>query len=212
MSFTLEDFGRSRSHLYHLTAPGNLQRIRRAMKLVSAAKLMAMADSEEWVTRRRRGHLELAIDGSPVIIRDQDPLHEGNVALQGGWTFSDLIRELNKLVFFWPGNLDGPVSYGMRHFERYRNQSPVILRLQLSHLIGANSQGSPLFCRYNSGAPRCSNGHRSPRGPRTFVSAGDADFTPGRVVEVVFRNSVELPEAIEIANRPAGPWRGLQDA
>jgi hypothetical protein len=212
MPFTIEDFGRSRSHLYHLTAPSNLQRIRRAMKLVSAAKLMAMANSEDWLTRRRRGHLELAVDGIAVVIRDQDPLHEGNVALQGGWTFVDLIRELNKLVFFWPGNRDGPVSYGIRHYERYRDQSPVILRLQLSHLVGTNDGVSPLFCRYNSGAPRCSNGHRSPRGPRTFVSAGDADFTPGRVVEVVFRDCVMLPEAIEIASRPTGPWRRMQDA
>ena len=209
MPFTMDAFSQTRPYLYHLTAPRNLDRIQRQMRLVSDAKLMEEAHAEQWYRRKRVGHLEVEIDGQSVVIRDQDPLYEGNIALEGGWAFADLIAKLNGLVFFWPGNGNGPVSYGVRHYERYQDHVPVILRFQVADLIAANDGATPLFCKYNSGAPRCNNGQRSPRGPNTFISNDDADFTPGRVVEVVYQDSVVLPAAIELSTQPTGPWRTL---
>ena len=43
-----------------------------------------------------------------------------------GFVFEDLVEILNGRVFFWPGAVGGPISYGVRHFERYQNEKPVI--------------------------------------------------------------------------------------
>src|SRR5439155_7137821 len=101
------------------------------------------------------------------VIRDQWPLYAGNIALEARCSFEDIIQLLNERVFFWPGWHTGPIGYGRRHFERYENESPAILRVPTEKLYAANSDASPQYCRYNSGLPRCSNGLGRPRGTST---------------------------------------------
>jgi hypothetical protein len=209
MSFSLDAFERTRPFLFHLTASHNLDRIRKQRKLFSAIALMRDAGQEVWGNKKRSGHLSVEIGGQLVVIRDQDPLYEGNVDLQGGWTFSTLIKALNNQVFFWPGTKEGPISYGVRHVERYRDEKPVLLRLPFSQLVSENKSRPPFFCKYNSGAPRCSGGTGSPRGPNTFVNANDATFTPGKVVEVVFREQISLPEITEYSSSLSNSWNRL---
>jgi len=146
-----------------------------------------------------------------TLLRDQSPLHQGNIALVGGYTYDDVIEQINRWIFFWPGTAEGPISYGVRHFERYREENPVILRMNIRSLLGSNPEVQPKFCRYNSGSPRCSNGAKSPRGPETFVPAGKFAETPGKVVEVTFEESIVLPADTTIGNHPNGPWRPLLD-
>src|SRR5262249_48751140 len=138
------------------------------------------------IRKRRHEHCQIIIGKTEILIRDQAPLHRGNMELQDGCTYEDFIESINGRIFFWPGTATGPISYGVRHFERYRNEHPVILRVSLQSLLVENPAVTPKFCRYNSGSPRCSNGYKSPRGPKTFVSAQEFDGTPSNVVEVTF--------------------------
>jgi hypothetical protein len=142
-----------------------------------------------------------------VWIRDQAPLREGNIRFSNGYAFGDLIESLNRRIFFWPGLGAKPISYGMRHFERYEGEKPVVLRIGFEALLRANPGVAPRFCRYNSGSPRCSNGKRSPRGPDTFLLAQDFHETASKVVEVTFDTEIRLPQDTEFGETPKGPWR-----
>jgi hypothetical protein len=68
---------------------------------------------------------------------------------------------------------------------------------------------TPLYCRYNSGSPRCSKGVGSARGPKTFVKSADADYAPCKVVEVTCQNQVTLPPIVDIGDSIFGPWHRL---
>ena len=147
--------------------------------------------------------------GTPVVLRDQAPLHEGNMDLQEGWTLEDFVEQLNQRVFFWPGTEDGPIDYGLRHFGRYASERPHLIRVRLASLLAANPGAMAQFCRYNSGSPRCVQGRRSPRSERTFLDHADVDFQRNQVVEVTFRGEVGLPFDAELGDRPGGPWMRL---
>lgn len=192
MPFSLHRFASLRPALFHLTARANLEKIRGAKGLESAAVLMDRASDRTALRERRAESLELAKRGRLVaVLRDQRPLYAGNVDLQGEWEFGDLVEALNSRVFFWPGNDAVPIAYGLRHFQRYRSEDAVVLRIATAALFDCNAE--PAFCRYNSGSPRCSGGKGSPRGPQTFVSADVASFSAGQVVEVTFNGHVKIP-------------------
>lgn len=196
-----------RPYLFHLTATGNVERILRHRRIESAIALLGAAGRRDLARQRRRAHVHVEVDGVRIQLRDQAPLHPGNMALDGGWTFEDFVEHLNERVFFWPGTSSGPISYGVRHYERYRGEAPAILRVATADLIEENGHSPPLFCRYNSGSPRCSNGRKSPRTARTFMGAGDADFGIGGIVEVTFVGEVRLPPRVEVGGAPGGPWQ-----
>ena len=206
MPIDLDRFSRLRPFLYHLTSATNVSRILRTRRIESAARLMHLARRTELIGVRRREHISIAVGGEEITIRDQAPLHQGNMALADGWSFTDFVSLLNSRVFFWPGKIAGPISYGVRHYERYVHEKPVILRVPTKSLLIANPKTPPHFCRYNSGSPRCSNGLKSPRDRRTFVTGDEATFGAGHVVEVTFSEGVMLPEAVEAGSAPAGPW------
>ena len=153
----------------------------------------------------------MTFEGRAIIIRDQDKLHEGNTGLARGYTFADFVGALNKQIFFWPGVAAGPIDSGMRHFERYEDERPLILRIDFESLHDVNPRAVPLFCRYNSGSPRCTppHGRKSPRGPNTFLSAADFKETPSKVVEVTFSAEIILPPKTEFGTHPCGPWKRL---
>ena len=132
-----------------------------------------------------------------LVARDQDPLREGNCALPEGFEFEDLIGLLNEHVFFWPGTAEGPIAAGRNHFGRYvEEHGAQVLRLPTTSALTANPR--PLFCRYNSGAPRCNPRiGRSPRGWETFVTADQFYGRPSDVVECVYRGAVTLPKDAE---------------
>ena len=209
MPFTNDQFTRTRPFLFHLTNRDNISRIRNCRVLHSAAVLMQQAGNTSFLRRKRTASVQFKIGKRSVSVRDQQPLHAGNISLKGGNSFEDVIQSLNERVFFWPGKVAGPIDYGERHFDRYINEQPVILRVSTVDLFRANHGVSPFYCRYNSGSPRCSKGLGSPRGPNTFVTSVNADFTPGKAVEVTFLNQVTLPAQVEIGDSVAGPWRSL---
>ncbi len=209
MPFDSEVFAARRPYLFHLTARSNVARIRAARRLHSMVVLARKAGREDLLNVRRREHVQLSVQGKAVHIRDQAPLHENNMSLEDGWTFPQFVRDLNERVFFWPGGLSGPIAHGLRHFARYREERPVLLRIPTDGLFAANSAVRPLYCRYNSGSPRWSRGVASPRGPATFVPSNQATFSPSSVVEVAFMRGAVLPNGSEVGNGPSGPWRRL---
>lgn len=209
MSIDLAAFSSLRPYLYHLTAAENLQRIKRTRSLESAAVLADQAHNPDLVGTRRRAHVVVHIDGEAIIIRDQAPLHEGNMELESGWTFEQFVRHLNQRVFFWPGNEAGPISYGRRHFSRYAPENTVIIRIPFCPLIKANPTATPLFSRCNSGSPRWSRGVAGSRGPNTFASASAAGFRAAQVVEVTFVDRVQLPDGSVWSYELAGSWNSL---
>ena len=197
MPFSLEQFARLRPYVYHLTHPQYEQQIRRTFQLEPAASLLDFAGSTEWWGRRRNKCVQVVVKGQPVIIRDQQPLHERNIELQPDWSFSRLVAHLNSHVFFWAGTETGPIPHGERHFHRYRMDKPLILKVPLASFCASNPDVPPQFCKFNSGAPRWAHGKPSPRGAATFQVAQDCDFRMSDVVEVVFSGPVVLPPETE---------------
>lgn len=171
--------------------------------------LLRAAGRPELIHMRRRNHEPVNVGHEVIYVRDQAPLHEGNMQLPTGYTFVAFIENLNSRVFFWPGTDLGPISYGIRHFERYERERPVIVRVPSRDLFEANQDVDPELCKYNSGSPRCSYGDKSPRGPNTFLDPLEFDGTPSNVVEVTFRSRVTLPISAQMGSSPSGPWRAL---
>lgn len=200
---------KSRPYLYHLTDRVNLRQIERTHEMSPAVLLMERAGRLDLVRIRRRRHERIAIGGITILLRDQAPLHKGSMELQGDCIYEDVIEDINARVFFWPGTTGGPISYGVRHFERYRSERPVILRVNFHSLLKSNPNVEPKFCRYNSGSPRCSNGMKSPRGPDTFAPAAEFVGTPSNVVEVTFESPIVVPADTTIGEYPNGPWQPL---
>ncbi len=178
--------------------------------LYPAATLMEMSGQREFMRRKRGGPQSVLIEGIQVIIRDQEPLYSGNMCLPAAYAFDAFIECLNRKVFFWPGSADGPIDYGVRHFNRYKSERPVILKVRTAELLAANPHAVALYCAYNSGSPRCSNGKKSPRGFDTFAKVDEFARTPGRVVEVTFETSVALPVDTRHGRTPQGPWRSME--
>lgn len=193
----IEDYVALRPTLYHLTAATNLPLIQRGGRLRPAADLLAESNRRPLLRERRPHGAHVTINGEQVHIRDQAPLHEGNMALDPGVSFGDFVAYVNRHVFFWPGNVQGPIDYGVRHFARYRDEECVVLCIDAARLFAANGPAMPKFSLYSSGSPRWSRGVASPRGLNTFLRGDAFPHTPSKVVETVFESPVTLP---------AGAW------
>ena len=200
-------FIKNRPFLYHLTARENLAAIIATQELLSAAAIFAKAGNNDLCRNKRHFSVPLMIGSDIICVRDQAPLYAGNCKLQPGWSFEDLVELLNSHVFFWPGTASGPIDYGQRHFLRYVHEKPIVIRVGTDAVFTENAMNGPRVCRYNSGAPRCTQGKGSPRGPGTFQNILAFAGTVTEVKEVTFQHRMRLPLSVEIADSPAGPWK-----
>lgn len=198
-----------RPWLYHLTSRENLVAIRAEARLESAARLLEAAGQEGEIRERRQQHLAIEVRGKSRLLRDQRPLHQGNIEFENGHDLGDVVAMLNHYVFFWPGTEDGPCAYGVRHYERYRSEGPALLRVRTEDLLAQSSGDRIRLCAYNSGAPRCSGGQKSPRGPGTFLPFQSFSTRVADVVEVVVAQEARLPSRVETADYPGGPYAAL---
>ncbi len=185
-----------------------MKRLTVERRLHCAAALLDAAGEQRLVRERRRDHVPLLIGEDRVVLRDQAPLYDRNVEYEQGWRFADLDEFLNQFVYFWPGTSSGPSDYGQRHFARYADEQPVIVRVPTAALFEV-ANVAPSFSAFNTGSPRCSGGRRSPRGPGTFSEADAFPRSWSRVVEVAFRGSASLPPNTEWGQEPQGPWQVL---
>lgn len=200
-----EHYIKIRPYAYHLTARGNLDVIRTSRRLLSAQALASDDHERAALTEKRQEGVRFA----KAFIRDQKPLHRSNIELAEGFAFDQLLDLLNAQIFFWPGTNEGPIRAGLNHYERYKGESPIVLRISTRSLVDANQRRVPRLCQYNSGAPRCSGGNKSPRGPETFRPAEDFLGTASQVVAQTFELAVDLPDSTMIGPSPQGPWTPL---
>jgi hypothetical protein len=199
-------FVETRPFLYHLTDVRNLSNITSQAKLLSTKAIIEGSNHvnpAEYLRTKRRVHDEISINGHSYHIRDQRPISEIVLArsLTNGWTTGDFIAHLNCRVFLWP-----TISRLERHFKRYENENPIILRFNTSDIV---SQNNVEFCRLNSGATRCSShwgGNAPERGPETFQIAESYLGTHSSVAEVTIPEFCNLPELFWTSNHPHGQW------
>lgn len=205
MGIQIQQFIRLRPYVFHLSAQRNLPFIQRDMVLKPANTLAIDAGEGPLMGKQRHGIRTLKCGRQ---LRDHDPLHAGNISFLNGWTtLSHLVSHLDNHVFFWPGWDHGPIQSGRNHFLRYKSERPIILRIRSADLLASNPM--PLFCKYNSGAPRCTGGKGSPRGPDIFLPANKFPFSVTNVTEVTFNSSVELPASVQAAIYPSKKWQPL---
>lgn len=190
--FLFDDLANHRPYLYHLTSAANLSRIRATRTLDSAAELMRRAGRLDLLRVRRRQAVQIIVEDTAIMLRDQAPLHNGHIAFEDGWDIGQLVESINSRVFFWPGDSISPIDYGVRHFGRYAKEKPVILRVGLRELVAANLAIPPLYCPYNSGSPRTVAGKKSPRGPSTFLPSDSFPRSHQRVVETTFEGQIAV--------------------
>jgi hypothetical protein len=206
MSIDIDRFARLRPYLYHLTARSNVASIARSRRLLCTSAMLEKATTSQVRNEVRRLAIErIQTPNGVVTIRDQSPLHSGHIEFESGWDMNRFVSHVNKHVFTWPGSERGPIRPGLNHYARYAAEAPLLLRFPTSH---AAIHG-PKFCRFNSGAPRCSGGKHSPRGSATYVTAAEFQGALSEVVEVVFEQSLDLPVDVEYAETYDGPWRRL---
>ncbi len=197
---------RYRPWLYHLTSRENLTAIRKERRLESAARLLEAAERSGDIREKRPAHQVIEVRGKQRLLRDQQPLYAGNIEFEDSHKFEDVVAMLNRYVFFWPGKEDGPSDYGVRHFQRYQSERPVVIRIRTKDALKGSRRDGLRLCAYNSGAPRCSAGRKSPRGPETFLPLSEFPHGVSRVVEVVVEHEVELPTGAEVGHHPQGPY------
>ncbi len=148
----------------------------------------------------------MSFSGYSIVIRDQKPLHAKTMLLAPGFDVPDLVYLLNQHVFFWPGTEDGPCKSGRNHWARYASERPVLLRVKTSAYVQAGEICPLRFSSVNSGAPRCSDGRPSPRGPDLFRPVDTFPDTVSKVVEVVIMGPVLLPREVQMSQSLKGPW------
>lgn len=201
-----------RPFAYHATTKNNLHAIAEARQLISSRALLTGTPHEYLLRDRRPKTVPINVGKRKVDIRDQKPLFERNILLQQGLSFQDFIDELNGRVFFWAGGPDGPVESGVNHFERYRKEESTIyvIRAPLQALIDANRSRALFVTRCNSGSPRFNQGRPAPRGRDTFQTLPAAEFTSGKVIELSYVESADLPIGTEWATSLEGTWKLLE--
>ena len=206
MALSLSRLVQLRPFAFHLTSRGNLQSIRNRGRLLSTSELLTLAKRPELVRDHRPRSIYVQIGRERIQLRDQAPLKRGNVSLTPAWHWGDVLELLNGRVFFWPGTATGPISSGVRHFQRYAKDDVAILRVPTSDLLRANPATPPEFCRWNSGAPRWSRGRRPVRDANTFVRAEWASYTAAAVVEITFPRAAILPPSTRVAGAAMARW------
>ncbi len=206
----INKFIASREFLYHLTDRRNLKNILDRGELLSTSEIIGMSNIERprhFLQSKRDDHMKLNIDGIEYSIRDQQPISEVVLtrSLEQGCSYSQFLYLLNSMVFFWPaiGRLE-------RHFLRYRDEHPIIIRLRTEDVFEINN--NPLLSKYNSGATRCSShwgGNAPVRGFSTFQKISDYTGIPSTVAEVTFKSKCVLPEDVYIGNDPYGKYKKI---
>jgi len=195
----------NRPTLYHLTNENNLPIILKHGRIYSTNSLIEMSSNLDYypIKRQRRpNHITIDVNGDMISIRDQRPISEKALqkCLTNNWTCADFYEFLNNRVFTWP-----TLDRLHRHYERYKNENPIIIALDTALLFETNP--NPLFSRLNSGATRANSylgGVPPSRGKETFLPAHLYENTITSVAEVTFEHELRLPENIEVMNFDTG--------
>jgi hypothetical protein len=204
----IEKFIEKRPYLYHLTSSSNANLIIAEKRIYSANELIRMSKDEQHLPiqrKKRTNHYLLYINGNAYSLRDQKPISEKALAkcLTDGWEVSDFLYHLNNRVFMWP-----TLDRLRRHFNRYKEEKPVIFRFPTEKLLAINSH--VLFCRLNSGATRANSylGGKAPaRGRQSFLPADQFQHAVREVAEVTFPKYCDISMDLAYSSSPDGKYK-----
>jgi hypothetical protein len=210
----IEQFIKLRPFLYHLTDRRNLDNIFQTKMIYSTIDLVKKSNLSEveqkvLLMNKRKSHSAIPLGDRIIYIRDQNPILENNLkkTLTKGWKVSDFYMLLNSRVFFWP-----TIDRLNRHYKRYLNEHPIILRVKTSEIIELNI--NPEFSRLNTGATRSNakwNGGPPARGENTFYRMDKYPHANGSIAEVTFVDFCKLPKDVYFSNSPLGPWNLVEN-
>lgn len=203
----IDKFAKLRPYLYHLTDSRNINSIVTQKKILSTKKIItdsSTPNKKKYLSSRRPEHDLIKINGFDFHIRDQRPISALVLgrSLTNNWTVGDFLAHLNKRVFFWP-----TLNRLTRHYDRYQNEHPVILRFNTKEILELNPDAE--FCHLNSGATRCSShwqGNAPERGEDTFLIADAYQKKPATVAEVTIPEYCDLPTDYWTSGSPTGNW------
>lgn len=208
----ITEFTTLRPNLYHLTDSANLEPILKSGILYStdtlAYKSFSKTNAKKFLREKRNAHETITVEGIPIKIRDQRPISLTVLgrSLTNQMSTGDFIELLNARVFWWP-----TLNRLERHFNRYVDESPVIIKVNSADLIQLNTNVE--FCRLNSGATRCHpsyKGNAPTRGKNTFLSSDNYNEGNASVAEVTFVKSCQLPKSLWIGKSPNGRWKKIE--
>jgi hypothetical protein len=204
----IEKFIKERPYLYHLTSNSNAKLIIAEKRIYSANELIKMSNNKQHLSvqrKKRTDHYQLSINGNTYSLRDQQPISEKALAkcLTDGWNTGDFLYHLNDRVFMWP-----TLDRLWRHFNRYKEEKPVIFRFPTEELLVINLH--VLFCRLNSGATRANpylGGKPPSRGGKTFLPADQFPYFIREVAEVTFPKYCDINVDFTFSSLPDGKYK-----
>ncbi len=120
--------------------------------------LMMPVNDETWLRQKRQHAVPLHIGDDVVVLRDQQPLYEGHIRWEGEWNFPRLVEEINRRVFFWPGDRSAPVKKAAENVRDFLATGDYI-KIRLPFSAVRKTPGVRVeYCRCNARAPRTVNG------------------------------------------------------
>ena len=174
-----EDLAETYPLLYHMANEGTWPSIRK-YGLLTTRQLVelsrpALGVADAILKRRRPSSVELMLAGQAFQVRDQAPLRLNFLesCLQD-MTVQEWLDVLNGRVFFW---LTAEKLGQLLAARRYRNRSHDVLVVSTKSLLSEYGDAVRLS-PVNSGATLYPNA--SARGPETFRTIGNYDFTAWR--------------------------------
>ena len=107
--------------LYHVTYEDSLTRIRRVRRLECSAALMEAGGQRNLLWLRRTPWRSFVLMAKPIVLTDQGPINEKNIAFQAWWTLPSIlsVEALNRRVFFGGGSEQGLLKSNQGHFGKY---------------------------------------------------------------------------------------------
>lgn len=196
-------------HSYHVTSGVNLASIRNSRVLWPARTLLERANRAHLVRRRRSKDLLLRIESSQVLIRNQIPLNPSLLDLPSTCTLEEYIACLNSYVFFWPGTAIGPSDDGVRMFERTKGTRAIVFRARTESLVATNVASPKYVATCNTGVTWTERGIKARRGPEVFQCLDEFSDQSVHIRELCFKGEIRLPDSVEFADSPTGPWSTL---
>jgi hypothetical protein len=216
--FTRAHWIRHRPFLYHYAPLANIERIIKRREMLSAEVIVRKAHAydpsqvlspETFLRMPRDRSIVLRIgplEEDVFVLNDQLPMvHRSSFAELDG-THGDFVALLNRFIFYWPGNQDGPITKG-DHGQSFRRRYKHFAELRIPIDDVWTDGFHPKFCRYNSGAPQKRD--RVKRGPSIFVDASDDKVVTRKVVETIFLKQVALPRSTQWRADALSDWQTI---
>jgi hypothetical protein len=215
-----DHFRQHRAFLFHFTRTENLPFLRAHRAMHSVAHLVGLAtefengqveNPFEFLHQPRQFEMPLRLgpgDHNKVTVNDQKPICDGQIGdrFEPGWNRSRYTALLNQYVFFYAGRDQVPGGRAAGSFVR-KYHAFARLRIPVDSVEVANPAINWLLSRFNTGGGQARG--KVLRGPSLFIPFAQFPDHVQQIAEVVFGESVALPDDTEVRMPGAGNWEIL---